>query len=178
MQESLLSLFQMAKTNSMLTLLSKKGLPYISVLTDPTMGGISASFAFMGDVVMADHTLRAWAFLSRVAEPPCDEVASLVDSVGPIEAAERIHRLCRVMERNGVYERVHPVPIYMTRVGMYLDAVFDNTNHVTQREVLYALDGRRTLLEIATANGADFDVVADLVERLHGLGLLRRVDGE
>ena len=54
MQESLLSLFQMAKTNSMLTLLAKKGLPYISVLTDPTMGGISASFAFMGDVVMAE----------------------------------------------------------------------------------------------------------------------------
>jgi acetyl-CoA carboxylase carboxyl transferase subunit beta len=44
----------MAKTNSMLTLLSKKGLPYISILTDPTMGGISASFAFMGDVVIAE----------------------------------------------------------------------------------------------------------------------------
>jgi acetyl-CoA carboxylase carboxyl transferase subunit beta len=54
MQESLLSLFQMAKTTSMLSLLSKRGLPYISVLTDPTMGGISASFAFMGDVVMAE----------------------------------------------------------------------------------------------------------------------------
>ncbi|SNX28531.1 acetyl-CoA carboxylase carboxyl transferase subunit beta [Polynucleobacter meluiroseus] len=54
MQESLLSLFQMAKTNSMLTRLSKKRLPFISVLTDPTMGGISASFAFMGDVVMAE----------------------------------------------------------------------------------------------------------------------------
>ena len=38
----------------MLTLLSKKGLPYISILTDPTMGGISASFAFMGDVVIAE----------------------------------------------------------------------------------------------------------------------------
>jgi acetyl-CoA carboxylase carboxyl transferase subunit beta len=54
MQESLLSLMQMAKTNSMLTKLSKAKLPYISVLTDPTMGGISASFAFMGDVVMAE----------------------------------------------------------------------------------------------------------------------------
>ena len=54
MQESLLSLFQMAKTNSMLTRLSKNGLPYISVLTDPTMGGISASFAFMGDIVLAE----------------------------------------------------------------------------------------------------------------------------
>ena len=54
MQESLLSLMQMAKTNSMLTKLSKARLPYISVLTDPTMGGISASFAFMGDIVMAE----------------------------------------------------------------------------------------------------------------------------
>ncbi|TXI10973.1 MAG: acetyl-CoA carboxylase carboxyltransferase subunit beta [Polynucleobacter sp.] len=54
MQESLLSLMQMAKTNAMLVKLSEARLPYISVLTDPTMGGISASFAFMGDVVMAE----------------------------------------------------------------------------------------------------------------------------
>lgn len=54
MQESLLSLMQMAKTNAMLTRLSEAGLPFISVLTDPTMGGVSASFAFMGDVVIAE----------------------------------------------------------------------------------------------------------------------------
>jgi acetyl-CoA carboxylase carboxyl transferase subunit beta len=54
MQESLLSLMQMAKTNASLTLLAKEGLPFISVLTDPTMGGVSASFAFMGDVVIAE----------------------------------------------------------------------------------------------------------------------------
>ena len=54
MQEGLLSLMQMAKTNSALTRLAKKGLPYISVLTDPTMGGVSAGFAFMGDVVIAE----------------------------------------------------------------------------------------------------------------------------
>ncbi|MBB5216755.1 acetyl-CoA carboxylase, carboxyltransferase subunit beta [Parapusillimonas granuli] len=54
MQESVLSLMQMAKTNAMLTRLSAAGLPFISVLTDPTMGGVSASFAFMGDVVIAE----------------------------------------------------------------------------------------------------------------------------
>jgi acetyl-CoA carboxylase carboxyl transferase subunit beta len=54
MQEGLLSLMQMAKTTSMLTKLAEKKLPFISVLTDPTMGGVSASFAFMGDVVMAE----------------------------------------------------------------------------------------------------------------------------
>ena len=54
MQEGLLSLMQMAKTTSMLTKLAEKKLPFISVLTDPTMGGVSASFAFMGDIVMAE----------------------------------------------------------------------------------------------------------------------------
>ncbi|CAK7028053.1 acetyl-CoA carboxylase, carboxyltransferase subunit beta [Saezia sanguinis] len=54
MQEGLLSLMQMAKTNAALTQLGKLGLPYISVLTDPTMGGVSASFAFVGDVVIAE----------------------------------------------------------------------------------------------------------------------------
>ena len=54
MQEGLLSLAQMAKTNGALTLLAKAKLPYISVLTDPTMGGVSASFAFIGDVVIAE----------------------------------------------------------------------------------------------------------------------------
>ncbi|ABM95111.1 MAG: acetyl-CoA carboxylase, carboxyltransferase subunit beta [Methylibium sp.] len=54
MQEGLLSLMQMAKTNAALTRLAKAKLPYISVLTDPTMGGVSAGFAFMGDVVIAE----------------------------------------------------------------------------------------------------------------------------
>jgi acetyl-CoA carboxylase carboxyl transferase subunit beta len=54
MQEGLLSLMQMAKTCGALTQLSQARLPFISVLTDPTMGGVSASFAFMGDVVIAE----------------------------------------------------------------------------------------------------------------------------
>ena len=54
MQEGLLSLMQMAKTNASLTRLAKAKLPYISVLTDPTMGGVSASFAFVGDIVIAE----------------------------------------------------------------------------------------------------------------------------
>jgi acetyl-CoA carboxylase carboxyl transferase subunit beta len=54
MQEGLLSLMQMAKTNASLTLLAKARLPYISVLTDPTMGGVSASFAFVADLVLAE----------------------------------------------------------------------------------------------------------------------------
>jgi len=54
MQEGLLSLMQMAKTSAALTQLAAARLPFISVLTDPTMGGVSASFAMLGDVIVAE----------------------------------------------------------------------------------------------------------------------------
>jgi acetyl-CoA carboxylase carboxyl transferase subunit beta len=54
MQESILSLMQMAKTSAALAKLKKAGIPFISVLTDPTTGGVTASFAMLGDVNMAE----------------------------------------------------------------------------------------------------------------------------
>jgi acetyl-CoA carboxylase carboxyl transferase subunit beta len=54
MQEGVSSLFQMAKTTAVLQELSKARLPFVSILTDPTMGGVSASFAMIGDVVIAE----------------------------------------------------------------------------------------------------------------------------
>jgi acetyl-CoA carboxylase carboxyl transferase subunit beta len=54
MQEGLYSLMQMAKTSAILAKLSNEGLPYVSVLTDPTMGGVSASLAMLGDINVAE----------------------------------------------------------------------------------------------------------------------------
>jgi len=54
MQEALFSLMQMAKTSAALAKLSKRGIPFISVLTDPTMGGVSASLAMLGDIHIAE----------------------------------------------------------------------------------------------------------------------------
>lgn len=54
MQESTYSLMQMAKTSAALGKLHEAKLPYISILTDPTMGGVSASFAFLGDIIIAE----------------------------------------------------------------------------------------------------------------------------
>jgi acetyl-CoA carboxylase carboxyl transferase subunit beta len=54
MQEGILSLMQMAKTASALAHLGAAGLPYISVLTDPTTGGVTASFAMLGDIIVAE----------------------------------------------------------------------------------------------------------------------------
>jgi acetyl-CoA carboxylase carboxyl transferase subunit beta len=54
MQEGLSSLMQMAKTTAVLQELTREHLPFVSILTDPTMGGVSASFAFVADVVLAE----------------------------------------------------------------------------------------------------------------------------
>jgi acetyl-CoA carboxylase carboxyl transferase subunit beta len=54
MQEALISLMQMAKTSAALARMKARGLPFISVLTDPTMGGVSASLAMLGDLVIAE----------------------------------------------------------------------------------------------------------------------------
>lgn len=62
MQEALFSLMQMAKTSAALARLSEAGIPYISVMTDPTMGGVSASFAMLGDINIAEpHALIGFA---------------------------------------------------------------------------------------------------------------------
>jgi acetyl-CoA carboxylase carboxyl transferase subunit beta len=54
MQEGIFSLMQMAKTSAALSKLSNQKIPYISILTDPTMGGVSASFSMLGDIILAE----------------------------------------------------------------------------------------------------------------------------
>jgi len=54
MQEGVLSLMQMAKTSAAIAQLNRDSIPYISILTDPTTGGVSASYAMQGDVVLAE----------------------------------------------------------------------------------------------------------------------------
>jgi acetyl-CoA carboxylase carboxyl transferase subunit beta len=74
MQEGLLSLFQMAKTSAALYQLGQKGLPYISVLTDPTTGGVSASFAMLGDLIIAEPNALIGFAGPRVIEQTVREV--------------------------------------------------------------------------------------------------------
>lgn len=74
MQEGLLSLMQMAKTSAMLARLAEHGLPYISVLTDPTMGGVSASLAMLGDVNIAEPNALIGFAGPRVIEQTVREI--------------------------------------------------------------------------------------------------------
>ncbi len=68
MQEGLFSLMQMAKTSAALGRLRAAGLPFISVLTDPTTGGVSASFAMLGDVIIAEPKAQIGFAGARVIE--------------------------------------------------------------------------------------------------------------
>lgn len=74
MQEALVSLMQMAKVSSALAKLSEEGLPYISVLTDPTMGGVSASLATLGDIIIAEPKALIGFAGPRVIEQTVREV--------------------------------------------------------------------------------------------------------
>lgn len=97
MYEGLYSLFQMAKTSAALARLAEAGVPYISVLTDPTTGGISASFAFLGDVILAEPGALIGFAGPRVIEqaihvklPPDTNTSEFVLAHGMIDGV--VHR--------------------------------------------------------------------------------------
>ncbi len=111
MQESLFSLMQMAKTSAVLARLSDRGLPFISVLTHPTMGGVSASLAMLGDVIIAEPRALVGFAGPRVIEqtvrqklPEGFQRSEFLLEHGAIdmivdrrELREKIHRLLAMM---------------------------------------------------------------------------------
>ena len=119
MQEALFSLMQMAKTSAVLTRLSKAGVPYIVVLTDPTMGGVSASFAMLGDLQIAEPNALIGFAGPRVIEQTVREKLpegfqrseflvehGVVDLIVPrLEQRETIARIISMLKK-----RPAPVP--------------------------------------------------------------------
>lgn len=100
MQESVLSLMQMAKTSAALAKLHERGLPYISVLTNPTLGGITASFASLGDVIIAEPDALIGFAGPRVVEqtigqklPPKAQKSEFLLEKGMIDCIVRRHEL-------------------------------------------------------------------------------------
>lgn len=100
MQEGLFSLFQMAKTSAILSQFSNHGLPFISILTDPTMGGVSASFAMLGDVIYAEPNAligfagpRVIAQTIRETLPPGFQRSEFLLEHGAIDGVVHRHQL-------------------------------------------------------------------------------------
>jgi len=115
MQEGILSLMQMAKTSAALARFSEKGLLYISVLTDPTTGGVTASFASLGDVILAEPGALIGFAGPRVIQQTIGETLpegfqrseyqeehGFVDAVVPRrELRDTLSRLLRLHEKGG-----------------------------------------------------------------------------
>jgi acetyl-CoA carboxylase carboxyl transferase subunit beta len=100
MQESVLSLMQMAKTSAALAKLSEKGLPYISVLTNPTTGGVTASFASLGDIIVAEPDALIGFAGPRVVEqtigqklPPKAQKSEFLVEKGMVDCIVKRHQL-------------------------------------------------------------------------------------
>lgn len=96
MQEALMSLMQMARTSAALAKMRERGLPYISVLTDPTMGGVSASLAMLGDLNIAEPKALIGFAGPRVIEqtvreklPPCFQRSEFLLEKGAIDMIVR-----------------------------------------------------------------------------------------
>ncbi len=107
MQESLFSLFQMTKTSAALTKLSDAGLPYISFMTDPTMGGVSASLAMLGDINVAEPNALIGFAGPRVIEQTVRE--KLPEGFQRSEFLQEHGAIDMIIDRREMREKIHSI---------------------------------------------------------------------
>lgn len=105
MQEALMSLMQMAKTSAALTRLAEERLPFVSVLTDPTMGGVSASFAMLGDVHIAEPNALIGFAGPRVIEQTVRE--TLPEGFQRSEFLQEHGAIDLIIDRKDLAPRIH-----------------------------------------------------------------------
>jgi len=112
MQEGLFSLMQMAKTSAVLARLSESGVPFISVLTDPTMGGVSASLAMLGDLVVAEPDALIGFAGPRVIEQTVRE--TLPEGFQRSEFLLEHGAIDQIIDRREMAERLHAILSMLT----------------------------------------------------------------
>jgi acetyl-CoA carboxylase carboxyl transferase subunit beta len=107
MQESILSLMQMAKTSALLGRLRQKGVPYISILTHPTTGGVTASFAMLGDLILAEPKALIGFAGPRVIQqtinaelPEGFQTSEFLEEHGQVDRVVGRHELRRVLAQS------------------------------------------------------------------------------
>lgn len=102
MQEGIFSLMQMAKTSSAISIHNKKGLLYITVITDPTTGGVTASFAMLGDIILSEPNALIGFAGRRVIEQTIKE--SLPADFQKAEFLQKKGFVDRIVKRNELKE--------------------------------------------------------------------------
>jgi len=129
MQESLFSLFQMAKTSAALAKLSDAGLPYISFMTDPTMGGVSASLAMLGDINVAEPNALIGFAGPRVIEQTVRE--KLPEGFQRSEFLQEHGAIDMIIDRREMRDKIASIlDILMTGRDIAVQRLNDNTETV------------------------------------------------
>lgn len=116
MQEALMSLFQMSKTSAVLERMREHGLPFISVLTDPTTGGVSASFAMLGDLNIAEPNALIGFAGQRVIEQTVRE--TLPEGFQRSEFLLEHGALDMIVDRNNMRDQLHELLCILTHVDI------------------------------------------------------------
>ena len=125
MQESLFSLFQMAKTSAALTRLSEAGIPYISFMTDPTMGGVSASLAMLGDINVAEPNALIGFAGPRVIEQTVRE--KLPEGFQRSEFLQEHGAIDMIISRRDIRTKIASILTLLTAAKLEKDVLFPPT---------------------------------------------------
>ena len=123
MQESLFSLFQMAKTSAALTKLAAAGIPYISFMTDPTMGGVSASLAMLGDLNVAEPNALIGFAGPRVIEQTVRE--KLPEGFQRSEFLQEHGAIDMIIDRRQIRDKLASVLAILTTAAKTKPAITD-----------------------------------------------------
>ena len=121
MQESLFSLFQMAKTSAALTKLADAGIPYISCMTDPTMGGVSASLAMLGDLNLAEPNALIGFAGPRVIEQTVRE--KLPEGFQRSEFLQEHGAIDMIVDRREMRDTIAAILVMLTENKPMIDAI-------------------------------------------------------
>ncbi len=136
MQEALMSLFQMAKTSAALERMREQGVPFISVLTDPTMGGVSASFAMLGDINIAEPNALIGFAGPRVIEQTVRE--TLPEGFQRSEFLLEHGALDMIVDRQDMRDKIHQLLCILSNKPITNEPVL--TEAVAQAPVLGDLE--------------------------------------
>ncbi len=133
MQESLFSLFQMTKTSAALTQLSQAGLPYISFMTDPTMGGVSASLAMLGDINVAEPNALIGFAGPRVIEQTVRE--KLPEGFQRSEFLQEHGAIDMIIDRRQMRDKISSILEMLMAYRTPLESTVDQAIELEQTEV-------------------------------------------
>ena len=134
MQEALMSLFQMSKTSAVLAHMREKSIPYISVLTDPTTGGVSASFAMLGDLNIAEPNALIGFAGQRVIEQTVRE--TLPEGFQRSEFLLEHGALDMIVDRKDMRDQLYELLCIMTHKDIAKqDTIIEEQNSVEQNDI-------------------------------------------